>query len=685
MEIGLRGTVEWRIWLLVSLLAGGARAEVDYRRDVKPILQTRCVSCHGPRRQQGGLRLDTAAALRRGGNEGPALIAGQAAVSLIVLRVTDPDPDARMPQEAKPLLPREIRILRSWIDSGATAPADEVPVEETDHWAFQSVSRPALEGPFAPTSDNPIDTWIDAEHRRRGLSTVPLADPPTVLRRVSLDLVGLAPRRDRLHRFTDDTAPDAYQRLVDELLASPRYAERWGRHWMDVWRYSDRFGVLGQRSQDHIWQWRDWILDALNADQGYDQMIASMLAADELTPTDRGALRATGFVARNYFHFNRDVWLDATVEHTAKAFLALTLNCCRCHDHKFDPLGQRDYYAFRAIFEPHRVRIDRFPGGPDVPITGIPRIFDADPGAPTWLYQGGDAKRPDTERAVTAGPPGFLDFAEYAATPVDLPQASYYPALDSHATAEMVAAARGAVACAETARADGDDPVGRQRLASARAELASLQARIAAERARHAQPRSIESGQLSQAAAVAEGIAVRASAELDVLLAETEFAASLDVSGEAARGRVLAAETQLTEAWDRLEALPEDSREATGYSHLGRIYSAVSSGRRGALAAWITHPRNPLTARVAVNHVWLRHFGEPLVSTVFDFGRNGSHPSHPKLLDWLASAFVEHEWSMKWAAPSDGQLAGLPTELFEQVGGGGDAGCGPFESLVVAG
>ena len=190
------------------------------------------------------------------------------------------------------------------------------------------------------------------------------AERSLLLRRVYLDLIGLPPTREEMQAFLGDKSPDAYEKVVDRLLASPQYGERWGRHWMDVWRYSDWWGLGAElrNSQKHIWHWRDWIVESLNEDKGYDRMLREMLAADELYPTDPDALRATGFLARHYFIFNRTTWLDETVEHTGKAFLGLTFNCCKCHDHKYDPFSQADYYRFRAIFEPYQIRTDNVPG-----------------------------------------------------------------------------------------------------------------------------------------------------------------------------------------------------------------------------------------------------------------------------------------------------------------------------------
>jgi Protein of unknown function (DUF1553)/Protein of unknown function (DUF1549) len=372
---------------------------------------------------------------------------------------------------------------------------------------FQPLHRPTLP-PVRQTAwcRNPIDDFLAAERERHGLKPRPEAPRHVLLRRLYLDLTGLPPTRDELHAFLADRSPDAYEKVVDRLLASPRYGERWGRHWMDIWRYSDwaGFGEEIRESQRHIWHWRDWIVESLNHDKGYDRMIVEMLAADELTPNDRDSLRATGFLARNWYKFNRNVWLEQTVEHTAKAFLAVTVNCARCHDHKYDPISQKEHYAFRAFFEPYEVRTDPWPGRPDVKKDGLPRAFDAKPNAPTYVFVRGNEMHPDQKLgSIAPAVPAVLGGAKLAIEPVK-------------ASASKAAAPR-----------------------------------------------------------------------------------------------------------------------------------VVSSGRRLALALWMADRQNPLTARVAVNHIWMRHFGKPIVPTVFDFGHNGRPPSHPQLLDWLAAEFMERGWSMK--------------------------------------
>ncbi|MFO0840815.1 MAG: DUF1549 and DUF1553 domain-containing protein [Gemmataceae bacterium] len=389
---------------------------------------------------------------------------------------------------------------------------------------FEPARRPPVPAAGRGWARNPVDAFLAAGHAKLDLRPRPEAPKHVLLRRVYLDLIGLPPSREQLRAFLADPSPDAYEKVVEHLLSSPLHGERWGRHWMDVWRYADwaGYGAEVRDSKKHIWHWRDWIVESLNQDKPYDRMVHEMLAADELAPADPGALRATGFLVRNWYLFNRNVWLDRIVEHTGKAFLGVTLNCARCHDHFYDPLTMRDYYAFRAIFEPHDVRTDRVPGVADVNLDGLPRVYDASPGVPTYVFERGDPASSDRTKVIAPGVPEALGGA-FRPTPVPLPRV----------------------------------------------------------------------------------------------------------------------------AWDH-DRRPLAVRESKKYPvPPGMVFPATSSGRRLALARWITDRDNPLAARVLVNHAWQRHFGKALVPSEFDFGRNGQRPTHPALVDWLAAEFVEGGWSMK--------------------------------------
>jgi hypothetical protein len=651
----------------------GVEPSVDYARDVKPILHGRCFACHGALKQKGKLRLDSGASiLRDGGSSGPIVVPGRAADSVLFARVTDPATETRMPPEGQPLTGTQIQTLKAWIDQGAHYPADDRPEPDPrDHWAFRPPVRPAVPENRKPKSEirNPIDRFLAAEWEKHGLRPQPPADRRLLLRRVYLDLTGLPPTADEQTAFLADAAPDAYERVVERLLVSPQYGERWGRHWLDVWRYSDWWGLGAEvrNSQKHIWHWRDWVIESVNADAGYDQMVRAMLAADESDPDDLDRLRATGFLARQYFKFNRNTWLDETVEHTAKAFLGLTLNCAKCHDHKYDPIAQADYYRFRAYFEPYQVRTEMVPGEPDFEADGIPRAFDCNLDAPTYLFVRGDEKRPQRDRPLGPALPGFLDPAGVTVRSVELPAAAHAPGLRPfvlenylHKAKRELTAARDAVRRAETALDESlvsnSDTVPAQRaLALAQATLAVAESQPAVLRARAAADRG--ACQKSTAAKAEKDLAVL-QAEAALIRAEIELANAKPDKTAAATKAHAAAETALAtakkaarepgETYTPLRgALKTPESNVEPEASRTKPFPTTSTGRRTALARWIADPRNPLTARVAVNHVWLRHFGQPLVATVFDFGRKGTPPTHPALLDWLAVEFTEHGWSMK--------------------------------------
>ena len=299
-----------------------------------------------------------------------------------------------------------------WAPALADSPAEEKGGDPGGHWSFQAIERPPVPAVAdAEWSRNPIDHFIARKHREAEVLARPLAPRHVLLRRVSLDLIGLPPSREQLRSFLADESPDSYERAVNRLLASSHYGERWGRHWLDVWRYSDWYGFQNQVrfSQKNIWHWRDWVVESLNADKGYERMVMEMLAGDEIVPFESGNLRATGFLVRNRNTDSREQWIRDTVEHTAKAFLGLTMNCAQCHDHPYDPIRHEEYYRYRNIFEPVQVAIDSGGGGPGgVDLVGVARIFDRDQNAKTKFYIRGNDKTPDENKKIAPGVPQVL-------------------------------------------------------------------------------------------------------------------------------------------------------------------------------------------------------------------------------------------------------------------------------------
>jgi hypothetical protein len=512
---------------------------------------------------------------------------------------------------------------------------------------FEPVTRPAVpKVKDAQWGRNPIDAFIAAEREKRGLKPRPEARKHVLLRRVYLDLIGLSPTPEEQRAFVADSSPDAYEKVVDRLLASPHYGERWGRHWMDVWRYSDwaGWGEQVRDSQPHIWRWRDWIVDSLNADKGYDRMVREMLAGDELAPLDPDALRATGYLVRNYKRLSREKWMEDVVDHTGQAFLGITTGCARCHDHMYDPMTQREYYQLRAIFEPHQVRTDWVPGELDTAKNGLPRAFDAKPDAPTYFYVRGDERQPLKDQPLQPGVPAFLG-GKLEIRPVPMPLLARFPEKQPHVIAGLreqaarrVEEARKAV---QACKSEAETSHARLKLDAAEAARDALEAVLRVERLEDAGRK--DSDEWKQAAA--ETVALQrkqglADAELKRFEAQQAVdrlaAGAKEADRKKAQDALTAAGKELAKAEEELKAAPSTAYKPRVTSN----HPAESTGRRLAFARWLTARENPLTARVAVNHIWLRHFGQPLLPTVNDFGRGGARPSHPQLLDWLAAYFM---------------------------------------------
>ncbi|HEX7447074.1 MAG TPA: DUF1549 domain-containing protein, partial [Pirellulales bacterium] len=393
---------------------------MDYRRDVQPILAKHCYECHGPKKQESGLRLDSLAAAKQGGYTGPAVVPGKPGESLLLAAVIGGGEVTQMPADRPPLAADEIDRLRKWVEQGATgddepATAADAPKQNT-HWAFQPLARSELPAVSRPDwVRNGIDAFILARLDAAGLTPSSEADRATLVRRVSLDLTGLPPAPAQVAEFLADARPDAYERLVDRLLASPHYGERWGRHWLDAARYADSNGytIDGGRS---IWKYRDWVIEALNRDLPFDQFTIEQMAGDMLPAATTEQIIATGF-HRNTLR-NEEGGTDPEqfriesvadrVNTTAAVFLGLTIGCARCHDHKYDPVSQVNYYRLRAVFEPHQARLDRMAGEADLQKDGLPHVYDADAKQPTYLYIHGNDNAPDKKHPLSPGVPEVM-------------------------------------------------------------------------------------------------------------------------------------------------------------------------------------------------------------------------------------------------------------------------------------
>jgi hypothetical protein len=357
--------------LLLVLLAGGARAdEEQFRKQVAPLLTRRCLACHAGTRTRGGLDLSSREKMLAGGDTGPALVPGKSAQSLLIEQVTGDKP--AMPKKGQPLTAQEVAVLKAWIDGGAAWPkgvrldvAQGKPVVDAHWWSLKPLTRPALPNSGKAQAGNPVDAFIVAKLKERGLDLSPEADRRTLIRRLTFDLHGLPPTPEEVESFVKDTRPDAYVKLVDRLLASPRYGERWGRHWLDVVHYADTHGYDKDKRRVHAWPYRDYVIRAFNEDRPYPRFVREQLAGDVLYPHDPEGVIATGFLAAGPWDFVGQVELregtvdkmktrlldrDDMLSSTMSTFVSMTVHCARCHDHKFDPIPQADYYRLQAVF-----------------------------------------------------------------------------------------------------------------------------------------------------------------------------------------------------------------------------------------------------------------------------------------------------------------------------------------------
>ncbi|MDA1311968.1 MAG: DUF1553 domain-containing protein [Acidobacteria bacterium] len=696
-----------------------------FSENVQPLFESTCLKCHSSETKASGLDLSTRDAILAGGENGKVVEPGRSKDSKLYKAVAHLG-EPHMPFRSERLPQETIDRLAEWIDTGAPFEGKleaSSGVIRSTHWAFQAPRRPDV--PQVNNQAwvrNPVDAFVSAKREEKGLEPVAPADKRTLLRRVYLDLVGLPPTQEEMQAFLDDDSPNAYENTVDKLLDSPRYGERWGRHWMDVWRYSDWYGWTEQNqvrySHRHLWRWRDWIVESLNDDKSYDQMVREMLAGDELDPENEDMVRATGYLARNWYMFNRNVWLQDTVEYTASGFLGITLKCARCHDHKYDPLLQTDYYRFRAFFEPHQIRMDRVPGEPDTMKAGLSRAYDADAGTQTYRFIRGSENNPDEAHPLSPGVPRMFGNPDLKIEPKELPRDIYYPAIREFVHKDLLAKAEKDIEEAERKLAEaekaltdvkekltatnrpeprlladgnraveaaGSDDVSatsrelldelrhaednvalaEKRVVAARADLPALEARITADKAKYGTLADADADALAATALKKEREARILKAEADMLEARQDLTEALlnpnpepkdekDAKEKSAETegkkdeKKFADEKRIKEAQSKLQAAL-DALKGPGetYTPIGESYPRTTTGRRTALARWIANKENPLTARVAVNHIWLRHFGEGIVSTMFNFGSSGQPPSNPELLDWLAMEFMDSGWSMK--------------------------------------
>ncbi len=567
-----------------------AAESVDYLRDIKPILAKNCYACHGAKVQMRGLRLDTAASVLKGSERGPVVVPGKSGESRLIAAVTGAEGVIRMPFNKAPLAKEEIALLKAWIDLGAKAPAGEQADDgksRSTHWAFVPPARPPL-----PTVKNrqwvrnEIDRFIlarlqqaapgGAAAEKEGIASSPEADRVTLIRRLSLDLLGLPPSIEEVDAFVADTRPNAYERLVERLLQSPHYGERWGRHWLDLARYADSNGYSIDAPRE-MWKYRDWVIDALNRDLPFDQFIIEQIAGDLLPNATLDQKIATGF-HRNT-SLNQEGGIDKEqfrieavadrVSTTGQVFLGLTLGCARCHDHKYDPIAQREYFQLFA-----------FLNNADEPTLDL--------AAPEEIAKR-DAIRPQLrllEKELQNYQSQWLK---------NLPEEQ------------------------------------RRKLKPEIFTIINLQPDQRDERQKQILEEFLQTQDI--------GLRERIATITELKKREPKFPTTL-VMQELATPR----ETYIHLGGDFTRKGEPVSPGTPGVLH---PLPPAKNPNRLHLARWLVDPANPLVARVAVNRLWQQYFGKGLVETENDFGTQGSPPTHPELLDWLATEFIARGWRQK--------------------------------------
>lgn len=611
--------------------------------DILSSLLAHCTVCHGARNKEGGLDLRSREAMLKGGKSGPALVPGHPEASLIVRKIETgqmPPWSQTFKVSVKPMPAGELERLTRWIAAGAPeTPADPdmaagipdraVSDAQRNFWSFRPPRAEAVPHSIVAGPRNPIDVFIGEKLRASELQLSPEADRLVLLRRATVDLTGLLPEPREIEAFLADRAPTAYDRMIDRLLASPAYGERWARYWLDAAGYADSDGHFADSIRSYAYRYRDYVIRSFNADKPYDRFLQEQIAGDELadyehapaiTPQLMDNLVATGFLRMapdgtnppelNYIPERVDVIADE-MEIFGSAVMGLTIKCARCHDHKYDPIPQRDYYRLVADFK------------------GAFDEYD-------WLkpyYRNLQNVTPDEREKPNAYNRSFREKV-----------AALKQALSAKAEARRKKHQEDELA---KLPADLRRDV-RQMLATPAKRRSPEQKRLAQ---KYEQELRFDDARLKQC-------------DAEFNKASTETAAKIDVLGEK-----MLPSAEIVALWDRGEPSPTFVYAKGDYQKPGRVVGpgvpavltdgrtpfvprppwkgAKKTGRRLALARWLTRPDHPLTARVMVNRIWDHHFGRGLVETLDNFGHTGARPSHPELLDWLAREFVRREWSVK--------------------------------------
>jgi hypothetical protein len=569
--------------------------QIDFfETKIRPLLQSRCLMCHSSEKRTNGLSLESRESVLAGGNRGPAVEPGKPDSSRLVQAVQYSS-DLKMPPTGK-LNAEEISLLRHWVEIGL--PWTELKSSrsrqrgDAKHWAFEPVHRfPEPQVRDSAWVRNPIDSFVLARLEKEGLRPAPEADRVTLIRRLSLDLLGLPPEPAEVDAFLSDTRPDAYECLIERLLASPHYGERWGRHWLDLARYADSNGYNIDDPRD-IWMYRDWVIDAFNGDLPFDRFVIEQIAGDLLPSPTREQLVATGFHRNTLINLEGGIDFEQyrveavvdRVDTTGAVFLGLTLGCARCHDHKFDPISQREFYQFFAFFN----NVDELSA-----------------------VKGEEGRKTAHEPTLEFGTPE--DYTRREAIRAQV--AALEKELDEYA-----------IEWEKTLSAES-----------------RLKLRPDVRQIVEVPPDQRNAFQVEGLKGLLKEVDIGYRERLDGIQALKKVAPKIPstmVMRELPKPR----ESYVYVKGDFLR------KGIRVYPSTPAVLPPLQSAEhpnRLDLARWLVDPMNPLTPRVTVNRIWQRYFGKGFVETDNDFGTQGSPPSHPELLDWLASEFMVRGWSQK--------------------------------------
>jgi hypothetical protein len=602
-------------WLVRAQEPATVEQAALFDKQVRPILQQHCFKCHGGGKVRGGLRLTSRENVLNGGDSGPAVALDKPETSRLLQAINYRDglempPDGKLPQAKIDVLTRWVKAGVPWTPSAKTAETakpkgGEVTAEARNYWAYRPVHRPDV-----PTVKdvkwvrNPIDAFILAKLEAAGLTPAPPAERVALVRRVYYDLLGLPPTPEQVDAFVNDRSPNAYEQLIDRLLDSPHYGEKWGRHWLDVVRYAETNGYERDGPKPHAWRYRDYVIKSFNDDKPYDQIIREQIAGDEIAlfPTPTGghpwASASDAIIATGYYRLG--LWddepadplqaqydgLDDIVATTAQTFLAMTMNCARCHDHKIDPIPQADYYRLLAFFQDVR------PYSNDSNVSTSSTVRDIAPPEVQATYEKSLRQREARVTELRAAMKKLEDEAIRKMPAVDQREAEgpqririIMFKLPAYLTAEQ------------------------------KAEYAKLKNELEPLKNKPGPPRTL---------ALAVNNCLVQPPPTHVMI----------------RGNAHAPGAGVTPTFPSVLGFPAPTLPTPAKD-------ARAGGRRTVLANWLASRDNPLTARVMVNRIWQHHFGRGIVPTPNDFGKFGQLPTHPELVDWLAHEFMRGGWRMK--------------------------------------